>query len=43
MRAYALTVLAKADIFDIWAYIAEASETAATVMLRQPHSRYSKT
>ncbi|MBV8809274.1 MAG: type II toxin-antitoxin system RelE/ParE family toxin [Acidobacteriaceae bacterium] len=29
MRAYALTALAKADIFEIWAYIAEASETAA--------------
>jgi plasmid stabilization system protein ParE len=27
--AYFLTPLAKADIFDIWAYIAENSETAA--------------
>jgi len=29
MIAYALTPLAKADIFDIWAYIAEDSEDAA--------------
>jgi antitoxin ParD1/3/4 len=29
MSAYVLTPLAKADIFDIWAYIAENSETAA--------------
>ena len=29
MNAYLLTPLAKADIFDIWAYIAESSETAA--------------
>jgi plasmid stabilization system protein ParE len=29
MRAYLLTPLAKADIFDIWIYIAENSETAA--------------
>jgi plasmid stabilization system protein ParE len=29
MSAYVLTPLAKADIFDIWAYIAEDSETAA--------------
>ncbi len=29
MNAYVLTPLAKADIFDIWAYIAENSETAA--------------
>jgi antitoxin ParD1/3/4 len=29
MRAYVLTPLAKADIFVIWAYIAENSETAA--------------
>src|SRR5690242_12734234 len=29
MRAYALTPLAKADIFDIWAHIAEDSEDAA--------------
>ena len=29
MSAYFLTPLAKADIFDIWAYIAENSETAA--------------
>ena len=29
MSAYVLTPLARADIFDIWAYIAENSETAA--------------
>ena len=29
MSAYVLTTLAKADIFDIWTYIAENSETAA--------------
>ena len=29
MSAYALTPLAKADIFDIWSYIAEDSENAA--------------
>ena len=29
MTDYVLTPLAKADIFDIWAYIAENSETAA--------------
>lgn len=29
MRAYVLTPLAKADISDIWSYIAENSETAA--------------
>jgi plasmid stabilization system protein ParE len=29
MSVYALTPLAKADIFDIWAYIADASEEAA--------------
>jgi antitoxin ParD1/3/4 len=29
MSAYALTPLAKADIFDIWAYIAKHSERAA--------------
>ncbi len=29
MSAYALTLLAKADIFDIWSYIAEDSEDAA--------------
>jgi plasmid stabilization system protein ParE len=29
MTAYVLTPLAKADIFDIWSYIAENSETAA--------------
>jgi plasmid stabilization system protein ParE len=29
MSGYALTPLAKADIFDIWAFIAEDSETAA--------------
>lgn len=29
MSAYILTPLAKADIFDIWSYIADNSETAA--------------
>jgi plasmid stabilization system protein ParE len=29
MSAYVLTPVAKADIFDIWAYIAENSENAA--------------
>ena len=29
MSDYALTPLAKADIFDIWSYIAEANEDAA--------------
>jgi plasmid stabilization system protein ParE len=29
MSAYALTPLAKADIFDIWRYIAKESEDAA--------------
>jgi plasmid stabilization system protein ParE len=29
MSAYVLTSLAKADIFDIWSYIAEDSEGAA--------------
>ncbi len=29
MSGYALTPLAKADIFDIWSYIAADSETAA--------------
>ncbi len=29
MSAYVLAPLARADIFDIWAYIAENSETAA--------------
>jgi len=29
MSAYVLTPLAKADIFDIWSYIAEANEGAA--------------
>lgn len=29
MSAYVLTPLAKADIFDIWAYIAENNEPAA--------------
>ena len=29
MSAYVLTPLAKADIFDIWAYIAENSQSAA--------------
>jgi plasmid stabilization system protein ParE len=29
MSAYALTRLAKADLFDIWSYIANDSEKAA--------------
>ena len=29
MSAYVLTPLAKADIFEIWTYIAENNETAA--------------
>lgn len=29
MSVYALTPLAKSDIFDIWAYIADNSESAA--------------
>ena len=29
MSVYVLTPLAKADIFDIWSYIAEDSEQAA--------------
>ena len=29
MSVYVLTLLAKADIFDVWAYIAENNETAA--------------
>lgn len=29
MSGYALTPLAKADIFDIWSYIADGSENAA--------------
>jgi antitoxin ParD1/3/4 len=29
MSAYALTSLAKADIFEIWSYIADDSEEAA--------------
>ena len=29
MRAFRLTLLAKADLFDIWTYIAENNETAA--------------
>jgi plasmid stabilization system protein ParE len=29
MRAYALTPLAKADIFDIWAYVADDNDDAA--------------
>ena len=29
MSGYALTPLAKADIFDIWSYIAEGSQDAA--------------
>ena len=31
MRAYALTPLAKADIFDIWAYVADDNDDAADV------------
>lgn len=34
MSAYVLTPLAKADIFDIWGYIAENSESAADRGLR---------
>lgn len=29
MSAYALTPLARADVFEIWSYIAEDSEEAA--------------
>jgi plasmid stabilization system protein ParE len=29
MSVFVLTPLARADIFDVWAYIAEDSETAA--------------
>lgn len=32
MNAYAFTPLAKADIFDIWTYIAEDSESAADLV-----------
>jgi plasmid stabilization system protein ParE len=32
MSAYVITPLAKADIFDIWAYIAEKSEPAAELV-----------
>ncbi|MGA8027817.1 MAG: type II toxin-antitoxin system RelE/ParE family toxin [Bryobacteraceae bacterium] len=32
MSAYILTPLAKADIFDIWVYIAENSEPAADLV-----------
>jgi plasmid stabilization system protein ParE len=32
MSAYALTPLAKADIFDIWSFIAEGSENAADLV-----------
>ena len=32
MSGYALTPLAKADIFDIWSYIAEDSEYAANLV-----------
>lgn len=32
MSAYALTPLAKADIFEIWSYIAEHSEEAADLV-----------
>ncbi len=34
MSAYALTPLAKADLFDIWSYIAENSEDAADLVER---------
>lgn len=34
MSDYALTLLAKADIFDIWSYIAEDSEEAANRVQR---------
>jgi plasmid stabilization system protein ParE len=30
MSGYLLTPLAKADIFDIWSYIADGSETQPT-------------
>jgi plasmid stabilization system protein ParE len=29
MRAYALTSLAKTDVFDVWSYIAQHNEEAA--------------
>jgi plasmid stabilization system protein ParE len=32
VSAYVLTPLAKADIFDIWVYIAENNETAADLV-----------
>jgi plasmid stabilization system protein ParE len=32
MSAYALTLLAKADIFEIWSFIAEHSENAADLV-----------
>ncbi len=35
MSVYALTPVARADIFDIWSYIAEDSEPAAD-LLEQP-------
>jgi plasmid stabilization system protein ParE len=35
MRAYALTPLAKADIFDIWAYVADDNDDAADVESRR--------
>ncbi len=34
MSVYALTSLARADIFDIWSYIAEDSEAAADLRAR---------
>ena len=37
MSGYALTPLAKADIFEIWSYIAEASEAAADRVERAIH------
>jgi hypothetical protein len=37
MSGYALTPLAKADIFDIWSYIAEYSEDAANRGNRGAH------
>jgi plasmid stabilization system protein ParE len=35
MSVYALTPLAKADVFDIWSYIADGSEDAADRLARQ--------
>jgi len=34
MRAYVLTPLAKADIFDIWAYVADDNDDAADCVER---------